>query len=62
MVQEIYIDGDLTAVFNLKKSPTCSPDLSKIEYIWKYKYCCSSKTFSIWCVYNKIEVYQIKLV
>ena len=26
VLQEIDIDLDLTAVFSLKKSPTCSPD------------------------------------
>ena len=51
VVQEADIDIDLTAVFSLKKSPTCSPDLSPIEHIKEYKkYYWSSKTFSIWWV------------
>ena len=33
MVQEFDIDVDLRAVFGLKKSPPCSPDLSPIEHI-----------------------------
>ena len=50
MLQELDVNFDLTEMFRLKKSPTCSPDLSPIEYIREYKYCWRSKTFSIWWV------------
>ena len=45
MLQEFDVNLDLTVIFGLKKSSTCSPDLSPIEYIWEYKYYSSSKTF-----------------
>ena len=38
MLQEFDVNFDLTAVFSLKISSTCSPDLSPIEHIWEYKY------------------------
>ena len=38
MLQEYDIDLDLTAVFSLKTSPACSPNLSLIEYIREYKH------------------------
>ena len=31
MVQEVDIDGDLTAVFSLNKSSSCSSDLSPLN-------------------------------
>ena len=37
MLHEFKIDIDLTEVFCLKKSSTCSSKLSPIEHIWEYK-------------------------
>ena len=37
MLQEFDVNLDLTEIFSLKKSPTCSPDLSPIQYIQEYK-------------------------
>ena len=34
VVQEVDIDADLTVVFSLKKSSSCSSDLSPIEHIF----------------------------
>ena len=45
MVWEFEIDLNLTAVFNLYKSPICSPDLISIEHIWEYKYFWKLKEF-----------------
>ena len=50
MLQEYDVDLDLTALFSLKTSPACCPNLSLIEYIQEFKYYWSSKTFSIWWV------------
>ena len=50
VLSEFDIDLDLTAVFNLKKSSTCSLYLSQIEHVIEYKYYWSSETFSIWWV------------
>ena len=36
MLQEFDINLDLAEIFSLKKSPTCSSDLSLIEHIWEY--------------------------
>ena len=49
-MKEFDIDIDLTVEFSLKKSPTCSPDLSSIECIFEFKYYWKSKTSSIWWV------------
>ena len=38
VLREFEIDLDLTEVFSLKKSSTCSPDLIPIEHIREYKY------------------------
>ena len=46
MLQEFNVYLDLTEIFNLKKSPACSLDLSPIEYIMEYKYYWSSKVIS----------------
>ena len=48
MLQEFDVNLDLTEIFGLKKNLACSPDLSPIEYIRKYKYYwISKKIFNI---------------
>ena len=38
MLQEFYVNLNLTEIFSLKKSPAYSPDFSRILYIREYKY------------------------
>ena len=38
MLQELDVNLELTAVFSLKKSSTCSQNLNPIEHIQEYKY------------------------
>ena len=61
MLKEFNIDLNLTAIFSLKKSPTCNSDLSLLSPFGNINITKVLKYFQNGEL-NKIKVYQIRLV